>query len=186
MAKIVSYHEITTLIFSWGSQSFKHSEYVRLNKRIWTRTCMIDGEMPLPGCLSEPHERGRSVHCTDTYTVLGRRLTQRIFHRGSSTSSCATEATTIMMISSSHPHDDCIIASQLMDVDAPRGCERKETPATVKYRHDEFHKTPRYQHGLNCFTWTCFAGFYLMNWLRNSDDPCSCSSLIVVIGSICL
>ncbi len=117
-----------------------------------TRTCMIDGEMPLPGCLSEPHERGRSVHCTDTYTVLGRRLTQRIFHRGSSTSSCATEATTIMMISSSHPHDDCIIASQLMDVDAPRGCERKETPVTVKYRHDEFHKPPRYRHGLNCFT----------------------------------
>lgn len=113
-----------------------------------TRTCMIDAETLLPGCLCEPHEYGRSVHCTDTYTVLGS-LTQRMFHRGSSTSSCAAETTTTMMISSSHPHDELIIASQPMVVGVPRGCKRKVTPATVKYRHDESHRIPRYQHGLD-------------------------------------
>lgn len=105
-----------------------------------THTCMIDAETLLPSCLCEPHECSRIVHCTDTYTVLGRSLTQRMFHRGSSTSSCAAQMT--MMISSSHSHDKLIITSQLMVVGVPRGCKCKETKATVKYRHDEYHNPP--------------------------------------------
>ncbi len=77
-----------------------------------TRTCMIDAETLLPGCLCKPHEYGRSVHCTDTYTVVGS-LTQRMFHRESSTSSCAAETTTMMMISSSHPHDELHLSQWL-------------------------------------------------------------------------
>lgn len=120
---------------------------------------MIDAVMLLPGCLCEPHECGRSVHCTDTYTVLGRSLTQTMFHRGSSTSSCAMETMAVMMISSSYPHDELIIASQPMVAGVPRGCTCKVTRATVNYRYNDSHKIPCYQCGLDCMSWKIFCKF---------------------------
>lgn len=62
------------------------------------RTCMIDAQMLLPACLCEPHECGTSVHSTDTFTVLGRSLTQKMLHRASS-----RVAEKMTMISFSYP-----------------------------------------------------------------------------------
>lgn len=110
-----------------------------------TRTCMIDAKHFLPGCLCEPHEHSTSVHCTDTYTVLGRSLTQRVFQRGAS--SCAAQTTTMMMISSSHTHDERLSRWLMMfHVGVPK---HEETPATVKSWHAVSHKIPRYQLGRN-------------------------------------
>lgn len=53
-----------------------------------------------------------------------------------------------------------MIASQPVVVGVPRRGKCKETPATVKYRHDESHKIPCYQDGLDCIIWKHSAGFY--------------------------
>lgn len=84
-----------------------------------TRTCMIDAKHFLPGCLCEPHEHSRSVHCTDTYTVLGRSLTQRAFQRGSFFMCCTDN--------NDDDDDDQLQshtwrASQPTVDDVPRGC----------------------------------------------------------------
>lgn len=84
-----------------------------------TRTCVIDAKHFLPGCLCEPHEHSRSVHCTDTYTVLGRSLNQRAFQRGSFFMCCTDN--------NDDDDDDQLQshtwrASQPTVDDVPRGC----------------------------------------------------------------
>lgn len=72
----------------------------------------------------------QSVHCTDTYTVLGGSQTQRMFHRGIvNFAVCGGDDDNGDDDDDrlqSPPKDELIVGSTSMVVEVPRGCKRDE------------------------------------------------------------